>query len=95
MKLMLGEEICPDCKGSGNNSKAEENCSLDFICFRCRGTGKIDWVQKAMGPQPINPYDSVTIPLVRHKYPKLIAEKIAGVQPMPERGMKDAKRREH
>jgi len=81
--LLPGEEICPKCKGTGNNPKAEENCSIDFICFRCNGTGKIDWVTRAMGERPIDPYDSVTIPLIRHAYPMLLAKTLVGVQPMP------------
>lgn len=77
-----GEIECPLCKGTGNNPKAEENWSLDFICFRCRGTGKLDWIEVAMGPRKIDPYDSITIPLVRHRYPQLLAKKLMPVQPM-------------
>lgn len=83
IELLPGEEVCPKCKGTGNNTDKKGHTSFDFICFRCRGTGKIDWVQKAMGPQKWHPYDNITIPLIRHAYPKLLAEELVGVQPMP------------
>jgi DnaJ-class molecular chaperone len=82
VELSPGEEICPKCKGKGENPDAEENCSIDLICFRCNGTGKVDWVTKAMGERPINPYESISIPLVRRAYPMLIAKDLAGVQPI-------------
>ena len=83
VELLPGEEICPVCKGTGNNQEEKSHSSFTFICLRCRGTGKIDWVQKAMGIPKPNPYDSITIPLIRHTYPKLIAEELVGIQPMP------------
>ena len=82
VEMKPGEELCPECKGTGNRRKTEEKSSLHFFCFRCNGTGKIDWVQKAMGPQSVNPYDNMNIPLVRHHYPKLLAEELVSVQPM-------------
>jgi len=81
-ELKEGEIKCLECKGTGNNPKAEENSSIDFICFRCRGTGKLDWIELAMGPRKIDPYDPITIPLIRHKYPQLIAKYIVEVPPM-------------
>lgn len=30
----------------------------------------------------LNPYDTITLPMVRESYPKLIAKEIASVQPM-------------
>jgi len=87
IELLPGEEICPKCKGTGNNERDETDRSFYFICFRCRGTGKVDWVTRAMGQRELSPYDSVQIPLVRHHYPKLIAKDLVGVQPMPSPGI--------
>lgn len=82
IELLPGEEICPNCKGTGKNRKDETEFTFSFICFRCRGAGKVDWITRAMGQRELSPYDLVQIPLIRHHYPKLIAESIVGVQPM-------------
>lgn len=82
IELLPGEVICPDCKGTGNKRKGQTEVTFSFICFRCRGAGKLDWVTRAMAPRPLLPYDSIQIPLVRHHYPKLIAEELFSVQPM-------------
>jgi len=39
-----GYEVCPNCKGQTSTS----------FCFRCYGTGKIDWVEKVVRNQNIN-----------------------------------------
>jgi hypothetical protein len=86
VELLPGEEICPACKGEGKGDYNKTEDFFDFFCFRCNGTGKIDWVQKAMGPQKRNPYDKITLPILRKTYPKLLAEDLCPVQPleMPE-----------
>ena len=43
--ILPGEEICPICRGIGVKPG---NSSID-LCYRCKGEGKIDWIQKAMG----------------------------------------------
>jgi hypothetical protein len=82
IELLPGEEICPKCKGTGNNRRDEPEFTFSFICFKCRGTGKVDWVTRAMGQRELFPFDSLQIPLVRHYYPTLIAKELVGVQPM-------------
>jgi len=91
VELSEGEVICPVCKGSGSNEKTNSNnCSFHFICLRCNGTGKLDWISRAMAPKEPNPYDSITIPLLRRHYPKLIAEELFGVQPIEKPEMWEA-----
>jgi hypothetical protein len=75
MKLKPGEVICPECKGDDT-----------WFCFRCAGTGKIDWVELCMkrnrtliwGQKTLN----MTLPLIRSMYPKLIAKDLVSVQPI-------------
>jgi len=42
IKLSEGEVICPLCKGSGVNPEYE-----GYICCKCNGNGKVDWVTNA------------------------------------------------
>ncbi len=42
-----GEEICPNCHGLGLRNAIFP--SFPLRCRVCRGEGKIDWIQKAMG----------------------------------------------
>lgn len=77
MKLKLGEVLCPDCKDNHT-----------WFCFRCGGTGKIDWVDLCMGKKTIwaslgkNPCSTITLPIMRKMYPKLIAKELVSVQPI-------------
>jgi len=44
-----GEERCPICNGEkGNVLRSAINKFGWVMCNRCNGTGKIDWVRKAM-----------------------------------------------
>ena len=78
MKLEPGEVICPDCSGGKEI----------WFCPRCLGTGKLDWLEMCMGKSvdwvkmSKRPYTSITLPIVRHMYPKLIAEEIVSIQPI-------------
>jgi len=45
LEIGEGEELCPICKGSGIFTKKYSG----YICQKCKGRGKIDWIQKAMG----------------------------------------------
>jgi len=50
LELAPGEEICPNCKGSGE----EPGNFIDGIritCHRCWGDRKLDWIEMAMGKQ--------------------------------------------
>ena len=50
MELLPGEEICPNCKGSGDGTgKYIEGYRI--TCQRCWGEGKLDWIEMAMGKQ--------------------------------------------
>ena len=82
VELLPGEEICPVCKGKGKGDYDKSEDFFGFFCFRCNGTGKIDWVQKAMGPQKPNPYSKIVLPKVRRIYPQLLAKELISVQPL-------------
>lgn len=76
MKLEEGEILCPECKGDNT-----------WFCFRCGGTGKIDWVDLCMDRNKTtifgqNPYKAITLPAIRQMYPKLIAKELVSVQPI-------------
>lgn len=36
-----GEDICPECHGSGKKTDPETGAQLDEVCPRCDGTGRI------------------------------------------------------
>lgn len=42
IKLKEGEMTCPICKGTGNDT------NNIYICRKCDGIGKIDWVSNAI-----------------------------------------------
>lgn len=73
MKLEPGEVICPECKGDNN-----------WFCFRCGGTGKIDWVDLCMKRDKVVIRDQqpITLPLLTKMYPKLLAKELVSVQPI-------------
>jgi len=53
IRLNKGEEWCKKCEGSGSiiykrgTGMFIDGCSL--ICNRCKGDGKVDWLEKAIG----------------------------------------------
>jgi hypothetical protein len=50
--LLPGEEICPECKGTGKKrDKVIGGAGYEIIsvCERCWGDGKLDWIEMAMG----------------------------------------------
>lgn len=62
------EEICDKCKGSGDwcglhniilnpqDCKLSLECSESCICPKCRGTGKLDFIEKIVGKKGLNHY---------------------------------------
>jgi hypothetical protein len=52
-----------------------------YICPKCHGNGKLDWIEKICG-KPKNPYYNFKLPMLRKTYPKLIASELVSVQPM-------------
>jgi hypothetical protein len=48
VKLNPGEEICPNCKGSGEEP-GEFIEGFKITCSRCWGDRKLDWIEMAMG----------------------------------------------
>lgn len=46
IKLSLGEEICPQCKGRGIGKIIGQ---WQVQCPKCKGEGKVDWISKARG----------------------------------------------
>jgi hypothetical protein len=73
VKLEEGEILCPECKGDNT-----------WFCFRCGGTGKLDWVELCMKKNgaAIWGQQTLTLPKIRKMYPKLIAKDLVSVQPM-------------
>ena len=70
MKLEPGEVICPVCKGESK-----------IFCFKCGGTGKIDWIDLCMNRNIFGTF-TITLPKIRKMYPKLIAKELVSVQPI-------------
>lgn len=68
------KQDCPKCLGDG---KVMGDYPHSEICPRCLGRGKLDWIEMIMG---VDIY--LAIPILRKYYPMLIAEEIAGVDPM-------------
>ncbi len=61
MKLKKGEILCDKCYGAGCVSKKKHTMvDLDHIeydwsykCDKCKGTGKLDWVENVVGKKPL------------------------------------------
>jgi hypothetical protein len=70
------KQDCPKCLGAGEVLPTEGHFGTD-MCPRCLGKGKLDWIEMVMG---VDIY--FAIPILRKYYPMLIAEEIAGVDPM-------------
>lgn len=51
IKLAEGEYKCDLCEGGGSSAKkfAELEDPGYYRCPKCQGTGKLDWIEKAMG----------------------------------------------
>lgn len=51
MKLEAGEVICDICEGSGSYPKKFVTLEDPYYvrCYKCLGTGKLDWVEMCMG----------------------------------------------
>jgi hypothetical protein len=84
--LEEGEVICNKCEGGGTwpqlfMDEYNDDSAQYYICPKCHGNGKLDWIEKICG-KPKNPYYNFTLPLVRKIYPKLIASELVSVQPM-------------
>lgn len=47
LELQPGEELCPKCKGTGDESGTRVD-GFRLSCERCWGEGKLDWVEMAM-----------------------------------------------
>ena len=48
MNVKRGEEVCSNCKGLGYISFSD---GMKAFCLDCKGTGKIDWIEKATGKE--------------------------------------------
>ena len=51
IELLPGEEICPHCKGSGEEP-GDFVEGIKITCSICWGERKLDWIEMAMGKQP-------------------------------------------
>ena len=51
MKLKPGEVVCNRCNGSGKypSSNNSSTCIDSYKCFKCHGTGKLDWIENIVG----------------------------------------------
>ena len=74
----MEEYTCNNCEGTG--IKPYKDYDFKIPCPKCGGKGKVDWLQNIMwNKNNIGKFESITIPLILHPYPKLIAEDIVGV----------------
>jgi len=46
IEVLEGESICNECNGMGLHHDPQTYIG---ICMKCKGAGKLDWIQKAMG----------------------------------------------
>jgi DnaJ-class molecular chaperone len=52
-----GYTECDKCEGSGyqkSNYKSNNECGYSKLCTKCRGDGKLDWVEAVVGKRPYN-----------------------------------------
>lgn len=85
MELEPGEVICDKCKGRGTIPKVVKPAGeivTDIICRKCHGAGKLDWIELCMKKPVQLSFTSITLPIIRHIYPKLIAKDLISVQPI-------------
>jgi hypothetical protein len=47
-KIEEYEEACPYCDGKGYIPKGEDDITS---CYQCRGSGKLDWLERLFGKQ--------------------------------------------
>jgi len=47
--LCEGEALCPKCDGAGGKVTLDHRNWNFITCLKCKGIGKVDWIQKAMG----------------------------------------------
>jgi hypothetical protein len=47
--LNEGEMICDKCEGTGKESNTSASTLYSRFCKKCLGSGKVDWVDNAMG----------------------------------------------
>lgn len=61
--LNEGEMICDKCEGTGEDSSQSASSVYSFtrFCKKCLGTGKVDWVENAMGKKPNKESNFITI----------------------------------
>ena len=49
----LGELLCDECEGRGClPSEIDDIQTLQSVCWKCQGAGKVDWVSHIMGVAP-------------------------------------------
>lgn len=46
-----GEEYCPKCGGNGFEPDQDLSNEWLFICYKCNGAGKVDWIKYTRGLQ--------------------------------------------
>ena len=73
VELEEWEEICPLCKGKGfggckcceyderTNANACVLCNGSNPCKMCRGSGKVDWLEKIHGGKRRNPFIQILL----------------------------------
>lgn len=55
MKLNPGEVKCNECNGSGEIVIDEDlSCYTFYICSKCNGDGKLDWLENIVGKKVKN-----------------------------------------
>jgi len=66
MELEPGEVKCDQCKGTGhpNNNEIDYDqkyVTYPWVCDKCNGAGKLDWIENIVGKQPRVMKDSWTV----------------------------------
>lgn len=53
-ELKEGEYECSECNGTGK-------AGIPYLCPRCQGAGKLDWIENIVGKPPKDDYGSSSV----------------------------------
>lgn len=56
IELQEGETICDKCEGTGRDPNHNHPWNWTNICPKCQGEKKLDWISRATGVAPKDPY---------------------------------------
>jgi hypothetical protein len=52
IKLLPGEIVCDKCNGRGYKNAEGDKYIFTFRCNKCKGAGKLTWVENVFGIKP-------------------------------------------